>query len=103
MSIQFKFNHDLNQYIADNNGRITTGNGSIYLPVKLKKGHTYKFDILFNLLSGTATIPTLGSIVQNGKFSAWAFLDSVKALNNVDLPTLGNPTIPHLKPIFIFD
>ena len=47
MSIEFKFNHDLNQYIADNNGRITTGNGSIYLPVKLKKGHTYKFDILF--------------------------------------------------------
>jgi hypothetical protein len=24
-------------------------------------------------------------------------------LNNVDLPTLGKPTIPHLKPIFIFD
>jgi hypothetical protein len=24
-------------------------------------------------------------------------------LNNVDLPTLGNPTIPHLKLIVIFD
>jgi len=27
----------------------------------------------------------------------------VSALNKVDLPTLGNPTIPHLKPIIIFD
>ena len=27
-------------------------------------------DILFNLLSGTATIPTFGSMVQKGKFSA---------------------------------
>ena len=60
-------------------------------------------DILFNLSSGTETIPTFGSIVQKGKFSACAFFDVVKALNNVDLPTLGNPTIPHLKPIFIFD
>ena len=25
-------------------------------------------------------------------------LHLVSALNNVDLPTLGNPTIPHLKP-----
>jgi len=56
-------------------------------------------DILFNLSSGTATIPILGSIVQKGKFSAWAFLDVVSALNKVDLPTLGKPTIPHLKPI----
>jgi len=40
-----------------------------------------------------------GSIVQNGKFSAWAFVEFVNALNNVDLPTLGNPTIPHPKPI----
>jgi len=60
-------------------------------------------DILFNLSSGTATIPILGSIVQKGKFSAWAFYDVVNALNNVDLPTLGNPTIPHLKPIINFD
>ena len=27
-------------------------------------------DILFNLSSGTATIPTFGSMVQKGKFSA---------------------------------
>ena len=60
-------------------------------------------DILFNLSSGTATIPTFGSMVQKGKFSACAFFDVVKALNKVDLPTLGNPTIPHLKPIITFD
>jgi hypothetical protein len=41
--------------------------------------------------------------VQKGKFSARACFDAVRALNNVDLPTLGNPTIPHLKLIIIFD
>jgi hypothetical protein len=41
--------------------------------------------------------------VQKGKFSACAFFDVDNALNNVDLPTLGNPTIPHLKPIIVFD
>ena len=29
------------------------------------------------------------------------FADFVIALKSVDLPTLGNPRIPHLKPIFI--
>jgi hypothetical protein len=48
-------------------------------------------------------MPTLESIVQKGKFSAWAFFDVVNALNKVDLPTLGKPTIPHLKPIIVFD
>jgi hypothetical protein len=44
--------------------------------------------------SGTVITPTLGSIVQNGKFAASALaLD--RALNNVDLPTFGRPTIPH--------
>ena len=51
--------------------------------------------------SGTGTIPVLGSIVQNGKFSA-AIPALVSALNKVDLPTLGRPTIPHLKPILLF-
>ena len=60
------------------------------------------FDILFNLSSGTATIPTFGSIVQKGKFSACACFEVVRALNKVDLPTLGKPTIPHLKLIIIF-
>ncbi|CDS93437.1 hypothetical protein FM120_22765 [Sphingobacterium faecium PCAi_F2.5] len=42
--------------------------------------------------------PTFGSIVQKGKFAACALaLD--KQLNSVDLPTLGNPTIPHCKAI----
>ena len=54
-----------------------------------------------SLLSGTGTIPIFGSIVQNGKFSACALLELVNALNSVDLPTLGRPTIPHLKPIYL--
>jgi hypothetical protein len=58
-------------------------------------------DILFNLSSETATIPTFGSIVQKGKFSACAFFDVVSALNNVDLPTFGKPTMPHLKLIIV--
>ena len=49
--------------------------------------------------AGTGTKPIFGSIVQNGKFAAWALLEFVSALNKVDLPTLGKPTIPHLKPI----
>ena len=64
----------------------------------------FEFEIdtnLSNLLSGTGTIPILGSIVQKGKFSAWALLEFVKALNKVDLPTFGKPTIPHLKPIYL--
>ena len=34
--------------------------------------------------SGTATTPTLGSMVQKGKFAAWALPFSQSALNNVD-------------------
>ncbi len=44
--------------------------------------------------------PRSGSIVQKGKFAA-AMPAFVSALNMVDLPTLGNPTIPHLIPIRI--
>jgi hypothetical protein len=45
--------------------------------------------------------PTLGSIVQKGKFAACALaLD--RQLNNVDLPTLGSPTIPHFNAIFFY-
>ena len=54
---------------------------------------------LSNLVSITGTTPTLGSIVQNGKLPDCAFEEFVNALNKVDLPTLGKPTIPHLKPI----
>ena len=50
-----------------------------------------------NLSSGTATVPTLGSIVQNGKLAACAWALATNALNKVDLPTLGNPTIPALS------
>jgi hypothetical protein len=32
-------------------------------------------------------------MVQKGKFALWAFAFD-KQLNNVDLPTFGNPTIP---------
>jgi hypothetical protein len=55
--------------------------------------------------SGTLTSPTLGSIVQNGKFAACAEAVLVSALNKVDLPTFGKPTIPIRKPMmhsFIF-
>ena len=48
--------------------------------------------------SGTGTMPVLGSMVQNGKFSA-AIAALVSALKSVDLPTFGRPTIPQLKPM----
>src|SRR5690606_36349861 len=56
---------------------------------------------LFSLSSGTVMTPMFGSMVQNGKLAACA-LALLKQLNNVDLPTLGKPTIPHFKPISIF-
>ena len=65
----------------------------------------FELDSLYktsSLWSGTSTIPILGSIVQKGKLAACAFFEEVKALNNVDFPTLGSPTIPHLNPIQIF-
>jgi hypothetical protein len=37
-------------------------------------------------------------MVQKGKFAACAPADVI-ALKMVDLPTLGRPTIPHLKPM----
>jgi hypothetical protein len=43
----------------------------------------------------------LGSIVQNGKFAACAAILATRALNNVDLPTLGNPTIPALNIVVV--
>ena len=64
----------------------------------------FYFDIsinLSNLSSGTGTTPTFGSIVQKGKLAACALLEFVRALNNVDLPTFGKPTIPHLKLIYL--
>src|SRR6056300_702253 len=48
--------------------------------------------------SGIGTTPALGSIVQKGKFCA-SIPAFVNALKSVDLPTLGRPTIPHLKPM----
>lgn len=47
----------------------------------------------FKRSSAKGTIPTFGSMVVNGKFAA-AAPAPVKALNKVDFPTLGNPTIP---------
>src|SRR5688572_15160458 len=37
-------------------------------------------------------------MVQKGKLAASALLFEI-ALNKVDFPTFGNPTIPHLSPI----
>jgi hypothetical protein len=48
--------------------------------------------------SGTVITPTLGSMVQKGKFAACAFA-LLKQLKSVDLPTLGSPTIPHFSAI----
>ena len=48
--------------------------------------------------SGTVMTPTLGSMVQKGKLAAWAFALE-RQLKSVDLPTLGNPTMPHCKAI----
>jgi hypothetical protein len=50
--------------------------------------------------SGTVVEPTFGSMVQKGKFAACAF-EELMQLKRVDLPTLGNPTIPHFKAIFL--
>ena len=51
-----------------------------------------------NLSSGTGTLLSFGSIVQNGKFSAEAWL-LVSTLKKVDFPTFGNPTIPIFKEV----
>src|ERR1041385_3411434 len=48
--------------------------------------------------SGTGTMPTLGSTVQNGKFAASAFADDSE-LKSVLLPTFGSPTMPQEKPM----
>jgi hypothetical protein len=40
-------------------------------------------------------------MVQKGKFSA-LMPALVRALNSVDLPTLGRPTMPQLKPMVLF-
>ena len=41
-------------------------------------------------------------MVQNGKLALWAFPELTQ-LKRVDLPTLGRPTIPHLRDIeFLF-
>ena len=37
-------------------------------------------------------------MVQKGKLALWA-LPELTQLKSVDLPTLGNPTIPHLRDI----
>ena len=50
-----------------------------------------------NRSSGTATTPTFGSIVQNGKLAAWALAFATTALKRVDLPTFGKPTLPALN------
>ena len=55
---------------------------------------------LSSLGSGIGTMPEFGSIVQNGKFSA-PTPARVNALNSVDLPTLGKPTIPQLNPMIL--
>src|SRR5690554_1778856 len=54
---------------------------------------------LFSRSSGTVMVPTLGSMVQNGKFADCAFAFE-RQLKRVDLPTLGKPTIPHFRAMY---
>ena len=42
-------------------------------------------------------MPALGSMVQKGWLAASALRVRVTALNRVDLPTFGKPTIPALS------
>ena len=49
-----------------------------------------------NRSSGRFTLATLGSIVQNGEFSA-GIEHLVSVLYNVDFPTFGIPTIPTFR------
>ena len=57
---------------------------------------------------GIVGLPNVGkstlfnALTQSNKAEASALFDWVRALNKVDLPTFGNPTIPHLNPIFNF-
>jgi hypothetical protein len=53
---------------------------------------------LISRLSGTVITPRFGSMVQKGKFADCAFALE-RQLKSVDLPTLGRPTMPHLKAI----
>ena len=46
-------------------------------------------------------MPIFGSIVQKRKIGGLGGCGFVSALNKVDLPTFGRPTIPHLNPINI--
>ena len=56
------------------------------------------FPVRIKRSSGTVITPTFGSIVQKGKFAACAFA-LLNALNKVDFPTFGNPTMPACKAI----
>ena len=63
---------------------------------KVKEGEIIKATV-------TEITPTLGSIVQEVKFSDWA-LAFERQLNKEDFPTFGRPTIPHFKAIiYILD
>ena len=62
--------------------------------------HSQNYVTLFEwpiLIEGTKSMPIIWIIT----IAASAFLVAVKALNKVDFPTFGKPTIPHLNPIQI--
>ena len=89
-------------------GRIISNAGAqAYKPaistISIVVGTTFsgftRISSLFNLLSGTVIVPTLGSIVQKGKFADCAFAFE-RQLKSVDFPTFGKPTIPHLRAIY---
>ena len=58
------------------------------------------FDLIRDHISQTGMPPTRAEIAQRLGFrSPNAAEEHLKALNRVDFPTLGKPTIPHLNPM----
>ena len=65
-------------------------------------GELYILDSSVSRESGTGTTPIFGSIVAKGKLATYACCFLRSALNSVDLPTFGRPTIPTESAMGVF-